>query len=145
MTSCNVRFDSAPCWVQIWGAPFDMVSPKVAEEIGSRLGVVKEVENRQKQDIRRLFMRVKVALPISKPIRRGAFLAGSSGQKNWVSFKYERLALFCHHCGLLGHDLKHCAQYFALTKDGREVACQYGEWMKAAGNRFRSPNRRDYD
>lgn len=88
-------------------------------------------------------MRVKVALPISKPIRRGAFLARSSGQRTWVSFRYKRLALFCHHCGLLGHDLKHCAQYFALTKDGRDVACQYGEWMKASGSWFRSPNRRD--
>ena len=35
MTACNVRFDLASFWVQIWGAPFDMVSPKVAEEIGS--------------------------------------------------------------------------------------------------------------
>ena len=43
-----------------------MVSPKVAKEIGSRLGVVEEVEKRQKQDIPGLFMRVKVALPISK-------------------------------------------------------------------------------
>ena len=88
------------------------------------------------------FMRVKVALPISKPIRRGAFLAGSSGQKTWVTFKYERLSLFCHHCGLLGHDLKHCAQYFAFTKGNGDVACQYGEWMKASGSRVHSPSRR---
>lgn len=27
------------------------------------------------------FMRVKVALPTSKPIRRGAFLGGSNGKK----------------------------------------------------------------
>ena len=48
-------------------------------------------------------------------------------------FKYERLSLFCHHCGLLGHDLKHCAQYFTSTKSNGDVACQYGEWMKALG------------
>ncbi|KAK7843803.1 hypothetical protein CFP56_011894 [Quercus suber] len=88
-------------------------------------------------------MRVKVALPISKPLGRWAFLAGSSGQRTWVSFRYERLALFCHHCGLLGHDLKHCAQHFALTKGNRNMVCQYGEWMKASGSRVRSPNRRD--
>ena len=90
-----------------------------------------------------MFMRVKVALPISKPLRRGAFVAGSNGQRKWVSFRYERLALFCHHCGLLGHDIKHCAQHFAITKGGREVPCQYGEWLKASGSRGRSPNRRD--
>ena len=85
-------------------------------------------------------MRVKVALPISKPIKRGAFLARSSGQRTWVTFKYERLSMFCHYCGLLGHDLKNCAQYFALTKGNRDVACQYGEWMKALGSRVRSPS-----
>ena len=55
-----------------------MVSPKVVEEIGSYLRVIKEVEKKQKQDAPNFFMRVKAALPISKPIRRGAFLAGSS-------------------------------------------------------------------
>ena len=87
-------------------------------------------------------MRVKVALPLSKPLRRGAFLTDSNGQKSWVMFKYERLALFCHYCGLLGHDLRHCAQYFGATKNGEEAECQYGEWMKATGSRAQSPNSR---
>ncbi|XP_030959254.1 uncharacterized protein LOC115981231 [Quercus lobata] len=143
MTASNVKFESASFWVQIWGAPFDMVSPKVAKEIGSRLGVVEEVEKRLKHDTPGMFMRVKAALPISKPLRRGVFVAGSNGQRTWVSFRYERLALFCHHCGLLGHDLKHCAPHFAITKGGREVPCQYGEWLKASGSCGRSPNRRD--
>lgn len=67
---------------------------KVAGEIGSRLGVVEEVEKRQNQDVPNFFMRVKVAFPLCKPIRRGAFLAGSNGQRTWVSFKYERLLCF---------------------------------------------------
>ena len=78
MTVGNVRFDSASFWVQIWGPLFDMVSLKLVEEIGSYLRVIEEVEKRQKQDAPNFFMRVKVALPISKPIRRGAFLVGSS-------------------------------------------------------------------
>ena len=119
-----------------------MVSPKVAIEVGSRLGVVEEVEKHRRQDTQSLFMRVKVALPISKPIRRGGFLAGSDGQRTWVTFKYERLPLFCHWCGTLGHDTKHCAHYFARTKVDGEVICQYGEWMRASGGSNRSPPRR---
>ena len=76
-----------------------------------------------------------MAIPISKPVRRGGFLAGSDGKKIWVSFKYERLPMFCHHCGLLRHNLKHCASYFAVTKNNKEVPCQYGEWLKANGGR----------
>ena len=47
MTASNVKFDSLSLWVQIWGAPFNMFSPKVAMEVGSRMGVVEEVEKRQ--------------------------------------------------------------------------------------------------
>ena len=44
MTASNVKLDYASLWIQIWGAPFDMESPQVATEVGSRLGVVEDVE-----------------------------------------------------------------------------------------------------
>ena len=135
MTAENVRFESIYLWIQIWGALFDMVSPKVAIEVGSHLGEVEEVEKRQQQDTQNLFMRVKVAILILKPIRRGKFLVGSDCQRTWVTFKYERLPLFCHWCGILGHDIKHYAHYFARTKSSDEVVCQYGDWMRASGGR----------
>lgn len=47
-----------------------------------------------------------------------------------------------HFCGMLGHNLKHCATYFALTKNGGQVECECGEWLKASGRRPRSPTRR---
>ena len=46
-----------------------MVSPSVAEAVGGWIGVVEEVEKRRKQDIPNFFTRVKVALPLSKPLR----------------------------------------------------------------------------
>ena len=110
-----------------------MVSPQVAKEVGSRLGEVEEVEWRKKQDDFSMFMRVRVALPISKPIRRGGFIAGSDGGKSWVSFKYERLPLFCHYCGILGHDLKHCAAHYAVEKARGRIEYQYGEFLRAVG------------
>lgn len=68
ITAKNVRFNSVSLWVQIWDAPFDMVSPTIAAEIGSRMGVVEEVEKRRRQDGKNLFMRVKVVIPIAKPV-----------------------------------------------------------------------------
>lgn len=79
MTAGNVRFDLASFWVQIWRSLFDMVFLSIAKAVGGRLGVVEKVKNRRKQDIPNFFVRVKVALPLSKPLRRGAFLAGSNG------------------------------------------------------------------
>ena len=78
----NVQLQHAALWVQIWGAPFNMVSSRVAKEVGGRIGEVVEVENRRKHEDPNFFMKVKVALPISKPLRRGGFLAGSDGERS---------------------------------------------------------------
>ncbi|KAL0007369.1 hypothetical protein SO802_008871 [Lithocarpus litseifolius] len=139
MTVGNIQMDSASLWIQIWDAPFDMISSQVAREVGSRLGTVEEVERRYRKDDVHMFMRVRVALPIAKPLRRGGFIAGSDGEKMWVSFKYERLPMFCHFCGILGHDLKNCAAHFAAEKQGRKIEYQYGDFMKANGSRPRAP------
>lgn len=139
LTARNVKFDSVSLWVQIWGAPFDMTSPKVAMAVGSRMGTVEDVEKKQKHEAQNMFMRVRVSIPISKPIRRGGFITGSDGVRSWVNFKYERLPLFCHYCGLLGHDTKHCVSYYATLKNEGEVVCPYGDWLKAGRLRTSSP------
>ena len=63
----------------------------------------------------------------------GEFIAGSDGVSTWVTFKYERLPMFFHYCGMIRHDLRHCATHFAMEKDGKKVENQYGDWLKAVG------------
>ncbi|KAK7819416.1 hypothetical protein CFP56_040402 [Quercus suber] len=113
-----------------------MISPKVA----GRLEVDWVQWKRWKIDQKK---KVRVAIPISKPIRRGGFVAGSDGEQSWVNFKYERLSIFCHYCGLLGHDLKHSASHYAASKKEGEVCCQYGEWLLATVLRSWSLPKRD--
>ena len=108
-----------------------MISPQVATEVGNRLGMVEELERGKVRDVRKFFMRVRVALPISKPLRGGGYIADSSGEHTWVNFKYERLPIFCYFFGLVGHDVRHCANHFAVEKNGGEVDYQYCEWLKA--------------
>ena len=105
MNSKNVVLEHASMWIQIWGVPFDIMALKVAMEIGNKMGVVEDVERRRRSEEQNLFLRVKVALPISKPIRRGGFLMSLDGNRHWVDYKYERLPVFYHFCGILGHDL----------------------------------------
>ena len=82
-------------------------------------------------------MQVRVALRISKPLRRG-FIARTDGERYWVDFKYERLPIFCHYCGILGHNLKHCATYYAAKKNGGIGEYQYGDFLRATGRRARA-------
>ena len=118
MTASNVKLDHASLWIQIWEASFDMVSPQVATAVGSRLGTVEDVEKWRGHDTLNYFMRVWVALPVSKPLRHGGFIAD------------------------LGYDLRHCASYYAVEKHGGEVDYQYGDWLKATNGRQRSPPQR---
>ena len=97
------------------------------------------MEWKKRRDDINFFMRVRAALPISKPLRRGEFLAGLDGERSWVSFKYEWLPMFCHYYGILGYDLKHCAAHYAVEKNGGNIAYQYGDFLKAASGRARVP------
>ena len=127
MIAGNMKWEHASLWIQIWGAPFDMVSPIVASKVGSRLGVVEEVKKRRQQDEQNIFMRVRVALPIAKPLCRGSYIAGPDGEHTRIQFKYKRMPIFCHFCGLLGHNLRHCASHYAAEKNGGVGEYQYGD------------------
>jgi len=50
------------------------------------------------------FLRARVAIDISKPIRRGALIKRSKNEPpEWFDAQYERLSYFCRSCGVLGH------------------------------------------
>lgn len=68
MSANNVILEQASLWIQIWGMPFDMMTPKAAREIGNKIGVVEDVEQRRQTDDQKLFLRVRVALTVSKPL-----------------------------------------------------------------------------
>nr|POE99626.1 hypothetical protein CFP56_49353 [Quercus suber] len=74
-------------------------------------------------------MRIKVELPIDKPLRRGGNVVSLDGEKFWVNFKYEWLPTFCFLCGKLGHDGKHCLDF----PNGQNTSRQYSEWLRAGG------------
>ena len=103
------------------------MSQEVGEEIGSKIGRFIEVDRRLWQSNHAKFMRVCVDLEIDKPLRRGAYITSSDGERLWLSFRYERLPTVCFICGKLGHDNKHCP----MSKDWRSVCPQYGDWLRA--------------
>ena len=70
--------------------------------------------------------------------RVGFILPSLDGKQYWVDFKYERLPIFCHYCGILGHDLNHCATHYALEKNGRRVEYQYQDSLRAVRGRART-------
>lgn len=106
------------------------MNEEVGKELGRKMGNVIEVDKRSMQADQAKFLRIRIDLPINKPLRRGGYKFVDEGDQSWVSFRYERLTIFCFLCGKLGHDEKHCE-----SKQGEKVDDkQYGEWMRARGS-----------
>ena len=131
------HFTHAPFWVQIWGLPFENLSEEVGKDLGNSLGHYLETDKRMWLTEQARFLRVRVDIPLNKPLRRGGNILNLDGEKTWVNFKYERLPSFCYVCGYLGHDEKHCPN-LPCNPDSPK---QYGEWLRALGNQKSSVDR----
>ncbi|XP_030962834.1 uncharacterized protein LOC115984080 isoform X2 [Quercus lobata] len=127
MTVFSVNFQTVPMWVQVWGLPFDLINKEAGIDIGQRIGRVIEVDCKAIASGEARFLRVRVDVPLDKPIRGGAPVLSPEGDKVWVAFKYERLSGLCFHCGLLSHEAKACK--FTKLKVWEESP--YGEWLRA--------------
>ena len=127
MTAFSVNFQTVPMWVQVWGLPFDLINKEVGIDIGQGIGRVIEVDWKAIASDQARFLRVRVDVPLDKPIRRGAPVLSPEGDKVRVAFQYERLCGLCFHCGLLGHEAKACKT--TKLKVGEESP--YGKWLRA--------------
>ncbi|KAL0006871.1 hypothetical protein SO802_008373 [Lithocarpus litseifolius] len=84
------------------------------------------------------FIRIRVELPLEKPIRRGGWVANPEGDQVRVGFKYERLVGLCYQCGRFGHEMKECSSQRSTQPTERP----YGEWLKAGVRRKESASDR---
>ena len=125
MTANNIKFSHSPFWVQIWGLPFDMMTEKLGRDIGSSLGVFIIADTRSWSADQAKFMRIRVNIPIDKPLRRCGTVVNPEGEETSVFFRYERLLIFCYQCGVIGHDDRHCPSQRSQSND----PFQYGDWL----------------
>lgn len=113
--------------MQIWGLPFDLINEEAAWDIGKGLGQVIEVDSKIFTSEQARFIRIRVEIPLDKPIRRGGWVASPEGERVRVGFKYERLVGLCYKCGIFGHELKECPTQSAQ----QQTENPYGEWLRA--------------
>ena len=68
LTATNITFTYAPFWIQVWGLPFEYMSEEARKDIGGKIGKVIEVDKRSLQAKQAKFIRIKVEIPIDKPL-----------------------------------------------------------------------------
>lgn len=96
-------------WIRVYNLPYDGMIREIGEKIGNGIGKFLDVVTDRNGRCSGLYMRLRVQIDVSKPLRRGATVQlGSNGAKVWTSFKYERVPDFCFGCGRIGHGRLEC-------------------------------------
>ena len=119
-------------WVQVHGLPFGFIQPKVGQGIGSFLGTLKAYDGRN--TIHKSYMRIKVAIDVTVPLKKEWCVRASNGAFVIVDFKYEKLSVFCHRCGVIRHTDKVCPELFELDSD--DEVHNWGSYLKPASQRI---------
>lgn len=78
------------------------------------------------------FMRVRVAMDVTKPLCRGRVITWDQGREGWVLFMYNRLPKICYWCGYLSHDDKECIVWLSSKGDLSGVEQQFGPWLRVS-------------
>ncbi|XP_072076770.1 uncharacterized protein At4g02000-like [Arachis hypogaea] len=113
----EVAHDYLKFWVQIHGLPQKYINADTARDIGNRIGIVAEVEDpRMEEVLERTFLRVKVAIDVSKPLPTRFWMDRNNLPNLWIEFKYERLQdCYCLNCGIIDHSKKECKNPTAMA------------------------------
>ncbi|KAM6592967.1 hypothetical protein CsatA_000670 [Cannabis sativa] len=106
----SIRY--TPFWIQAHRIPFGRRSPQLAQFIADELGDLIEIYPLSLLENSGPFLRLRVLLDITKPLRRGMTIRFRSiHEPKWISFKYESLPNFCYFCGRLDHTYNKCSRY----------------------------------
>lgn len=104
---------------------------KIAKAIGSFLGDFIRIDKKNFDGTWKSFMRIRVLLDITKPLKRKMKIMKEGEDWIWIDFKYERLPNFCFLCGLIGHTERFCQKMFEGVTG--ETERPYGSLLRATG------------
>lgn len=115
--------------VKLNNIPLGYRNPSAARRLCTNLGEVLEVIP-PKCETPQVYIRVRVRIDIQESLLRGVPLRVRNGTRQWISFSYERLPVYCYLCGLVGHMEKKCKLRLGDGFVDPSKSFPYGEWLK---------------
>ncbi|KAK6120507.1 hypothetical protein DH2020_045765 [Rehmannia glutinosa] len=109
----KLEVSSCPFWIQIHDLPIGLMNKSFAEATGNIVGKYLYVDAASDGSLIGRFLRVRVDLNITKPLRR-IIKTSFRGSDYVLPIKYERLPNFCYHCGIIADTLTKIAKAASL-------------------------------
>lgn len=107
------------------------------EKIGNYVGNFIKADPNNFGGTWRSYFRIRVTLSLKDPLKRKMKIRMRDGTAHWVSFKYERMNIFCFCCGMLGHSDAFCRKAYEEGIEPKDNP--YGSWMRAGTKRQTKP------
>ncbi|GMP38542.1 hypothetical protein CsSME_00009747 [Camellia sinensis var. sinensis] len=104
----DIRLTPVQFWVHVCNLPLILMNKEVGQIIGNSVGQFIDMDFQDDGIAWGRTMRIRMAIDVWKPLRPGMKLSLSSADPLWVDFKYERLPIFFHFYGMLGHSDREC-------------------------------------
>jgi hypothetical protein len=108
-------------WVHILDLPFGWTNANRGSHAAGLIGEVLKIDTDVEGKAYGAFIRARVLVDMSKPLRRGIMLKKdkSSSPPEWFAIQYENLPFLCFSCGLIGHLEKSCPDPQPKDADGK--------------------------
>ena len=126
-----LELDRVTFWVQIHNVLEKSLNHETGEAIGKTIGSMIQVANTEDGGAGGEFLRVQVAVDITKPLPRCCKLWVEGKHIGWVDICYERLPNFCYWCGRVSHRERDYEMWLRGKGSLKREDQQYGEWMQA--------------
>ncbi|XP_050217629.1 uncharacterized protein LOC126668481 [Mercurialis annua] len=138
----DAKFDTIPFWVQIHNLSLLCQNREAGRSLGAQIGSVEEVDPGASEDCLGKFIRVRVKVDITKPLKKGLRVkVDDTGNTVIALLRYERLPSLCFNCGIVGHPILECQK----AKHGNTNAYKFNEFIIAGPiQRFNNHNNKRY-
>jgi hypothetical protein len=115
----EIRFERMEIWVRLLDLPLGWMNTQRGTRAMKLLGDVVKMDVDKDGKASGPFLRARVAIDMSKPIKRGVLLKMSKDSApEWFDARYEKLPFFCRSCGVIGHSDLVCATPAPRDEEG---------------------------
>ncbi|TXG67284.1 hypothetical protein EZV62_008559 [Acer yangbiense] len=128
----KLGFSRVIFWIQIPNASLLCMTKEMGEFLGQLIGELVDIDVGVTGECFGKYIHLKVAIDISKPLKKFLRIELVEGEESILLLRYERLPEYCFRCGIIGHSYQECHNKEKEGLSSVNMQFDYGPWFRAS-------------